>query len=131
MKNPPAFGDPDRVLSPNFYSGAGDSGGVHFNSEVNNKVAYLMTDGTVAEPGGAFNGQVITGLGLTKAAHIYYELETHLLTSGSDYQDLYNYLQQACANLLGQYGITATDCQQGNAKLSVTSYQLAGKQNCG
>jgi Zn-dependent metalloprotease len=112
MKDPTAFGDPDRVLSPNFYSDAGDSGGVHTNSGVNNKAAYLMTDGTANEPGGAFNGQVITGLGLTKAAHIYYELETHLLTSGSDYQDLYNYLQQACTNLLGQYGITATDCQQ-------------------
>ena len=52
MKNPPAFGDPDRMTSPNYTidQGEGDAGGVHTNSGVNNKAAYLITDGTAASP---------------------------------------------------------------------------------
>ena len=45
-----------------------DNGGVHINSGVSNKAAYLMTDG------GTFNGKTVAGLGITKAAKIYYEV---------------------------------------------------------
>ncbi len=83
-----------------------DEGGVHINSGINNKAAYLMTDGAT------FNGQTITGLGITKVAKIYYEVNTNLLTSAGDYQDLSDDLQQACTNLIGTAGITAGDCQQ-------------------
>ena len=48
-----------------------DNGGVHFNSGVNNKAAFLMTDG------GTFNGQTVTGLGIAKVARIYYEVADH------------------------------------------------------
>jgi len=42
------------------------------------------------------------------------------LTSGSDYSDLYFALQQACSNLIGQKGITSSDCVQvKNALLAV------------
>src|SRR5262249_43244097 len=60
MQNPPAFNDPDRTGSPLYFGGETDSGGVHSNSGVNNKAAFLMTDG------GTFNGQTITGLGAAK-----------------------------------------------------------------
>ena len=106
MSNPPAFGDPDKITSPFYYQGAGDSGGVHFNSGVNNKAVFLMVDG------GAFNGQTVTALGITKVAKIYYEVQTNLLTSGSDYADLYTALFQACTNLIGSSGITSADCQE-------------------
>jgi Zn-dependent metalloprotease len=123
MKNPPAFNDPDRTGSPNYISGAAgpgnnDNGGVHTNSGVNNKAAYLMVDGDT------FNGQTITGLGIPKAAQIYYELETHLLTSASDYQDMYNYLQQACNNLVGTHSITGADCQQVKKVVDATEMNL-------
>jgi hypothetical protein len=73
-----------------------------------------MTDG------GTFNGQTITGIGITKAAKIYYEVETHLLTSGADYSDLYDALFQACNNLTGTAGITSGDCTQvRNAAIAV------------
>lgn len=129
MKNPPNFNNPDRTSSPLYISGAGgpgnnDNGGVHTNSGVNNKAAYLMVDGTVGEPGGTFNGQTITGLGIPKAAQIYYELETHLLTSASDYQDMYNYLQQACNNLVGTHSITSADCQQVKKVVDATEMNL-------
>jgi bacillolysin len=113
MQNPPAFGDPDKITSPNYYTGSadaglgvGDNGGVHTNSGVNNKAAYLMTDG------GTFNGQTVAGLGITKVAKIYYEAQTNLLGPGSDYADLYDLLYQACLNLVGTAGIVSGDCQQ-------------------
>lgn len=106
MQNPGVFGDPDRMQSPNYHSDETDSGGVHINSGVNNKAAYLMTDG------GTFNGKTVTGLGITKVAKIYYEVQTNLLTSASDYNDLYGALQQACTNLTGTSGITAANCQE-------------------
>jgi bacillolysin len=114
MQNPTAFGDPDRMTSANYYTGSGDNGGVHTNSGINNKAASLMVDG------GTFNGQTVTGIGITKAAKIYYEVETHLLTSGADYLDLFNALYQGCTNLIGTAGITSGDCTQvRNATIAV------------
>ena len=104
MANPPQFSDPDRIQSSLYASTTGDNGGVHTNSGVNNKAAFLLVDG------GTFNGKTVTALGVTKAAHIYYEAQVHLLTSGSDYADLYNILHQACLNLVGTVGITAANC---------------------
>jgi bacillolysin len=108
MENPPAFGDPDRMTSPNYTADPNetDGGGVHTNSGVNNKAAFLITDGAT------FNGQTVTGLGITKAAHVYYEASTNLLTSASDYADLATALPQACTNKIGTAGITAGDCTE-------------------
>jgi len=104
MSNPPAFGDPDKMSSPNYDESDDDNGGVHHNSGINNKAASLMVDG------GSFNGKTVTALGWTKTIAIYYEANTNLLVSGADYSDLYYALQQACANLIGQKGITTGDC---------------------
>ena len=106
MKDPTVFGDPDMMTSASYTCGTNDQGGVHTNSGVNNKAVFLMTDG------GTFNGQTITGIGLTKVAKIYYSVQTNLLTSGGDYADLYNALQLACGSLVGTSGITTSDCQQ-------------------
>ncbi len=108
MRNPEMapFLDPDRISSPNYYTGPDDNGGVHINSGVNNKAAYLMTDGDT------FNGFTVTGIGIDRVAAVYYEAQTNLLTSGADYADLYDALNQACQNLLGTAGIGATDCDQ-------------------
>lgn len=112
MQDPTIFGDPDRMSSPNYYcaqselygtdgSGSGDNGGVHTNSGVNNKAAFLMTDG------GTFNGKQVNGLGNAKVADLYYEVQTNLLTSAADYADLYDALIQASINL----GWSAADQQ--------------------
>lgn len=114
MKNPPLYGNPDKMTSSNYYKGSDDNGGVHTNSGINNKAVYLMTDG------GTFNGQTITGIGITKVAKIYYKVQTTLLTSGSSYNDLYNYLYQSCQSQIGTAGITASNCTQvRNATLAV------------
>ncbi|MCX7044842.1 MAG: M4 family metallopeptidase [Candidatus Sumerlaeota bacterium] len=93
MADPPQFGDPDRMGSPLWYSGSGDNGGVHANSGVGNKLCYLLTDGA------SFNGYTITSMGVTLVAQLFYECQTHLLTSSSDYEDLYRALTQAGINL--------------------------------
>lgn len=106
MKNPPEFKNPDSMLSSFYSCKDTDNGGVHINSGVNNKAAYLMTDGDT------FNGYTIHGLGIEKVAKIYYEVQTNFLTSGSDYQDLADALYQACLNLTGDGTTTTSDCNE-------------------
>jgi Zn-dependent metalloprotease len=106
MIDPPFYGDPDRMLSPFYYCGTSDNGGVHTNSGVANKAAFLMVEG------GPFNGYTVGGIGIEKAAQIWYEVQTNMLTSGADYQDLSDALSQACNNLVGTAGITSYNCQQ-------------------
>jgi bacillolysin len=98
MQDPTAFGDPDRMSSGNYWTAPTDSGGV------NNKAAYLMTDG------GSFNGITVASLRIDKTAKIYYEAQTNLLTSGSDFADLHEALYQGCLNLIGTSGIGYNDC---------------------
>ena len=107
MADPTKFGDPDKTSSANYTADAAvaDSGGVHTNSGVTNKAAYLITDGAT------FNGQSITGIGLTKSAHVWYQAEL-LLRSGSDYQDLGTALSQGCQSLVAGATVTSNDCQQ-------------------
>ncbi|MEZ4661953.1 MAG: M4 family metallopeptidase [Caldilineaceae bacterium] len=90
---PTIFDDPDRMLSSNYSCNETDQGGVHTNSGVNNKAAFLLTDG------GTFNSHTITGLGLPKTAQLYYEALANHLTSGSSYADLADALVQASISL--------------------------------
>ncbi|PSB01863.1 M4 family metallopeptidase [Merismopedia glauca] len=118
MKNPfkSKLRQPDKMTSPDYYLGSFsyDNGGVHINSGVNNKAVYLMTDG------GFFNGRTVTGIGINKVAQIYYRAQTRLLTSGTRYYQLYNYINQSCNSLIGTSGITASNCAQvKNALLAV------------
>ncbi len=124
MSNPPAYNDPDRMTSAYYQrlpyeDDNWDNGGVHTNSGVNNKAAFLMVDG------GTFNGKTVTGLGWEKVGAIYYEVNTNLLTSGADYSDLYYALQQACNNLIGQKGITGLDCAE--VKDAVDAVEMNGQ----
>ncbi len=119
MEDPTTYSDPDRMTSPYYVATGTDNGGVHSNSGVNNKAATLMVDG------GTFNGEVISPLGIDKAAAVYYEVETALLQSGSDYGDLYDMLPQACTNLIGgSEGITAADCVEVGQAADATEMNL-------
>ncbi|MBC8098089.1 MAG: M4 family metallopeptidase, partial [Armatimonadetes bacterium] len=119
MQDPTIFGDPDRYLSPLFYNGPDDSGGVHWNSGVNNKAAYLMADGAT------FNGFTVTSIGVFKTAAVYYDSQTTKLGPSSQYGDLYNALNQSCTELIGGAdGITAADCTQVMNATLATEMQL-------
>lgn len=104
MEDPGAFGDPDRMTSPNYYEGTGDNGGVHYNSGVLNKAAFLITDGAT------FNGQRVVGLGVNRAAQLFYEVNANVLSSGSDYNDLFDALQQGCQNLVAVGKLRSNHC---------------------
>jgi hypothetical protein len=116
MADPPNGWQPDKMSSFWYYCGEDDGGGVHYNSGVNNKAAYLMVDG------GTFNGQTITGLGISKVAALYYEVQTNHLTSGSNFADLYDALLQASSTV----GLSAAERQNvQKALLAVEMNQAA------
>ena len=111
MMNPTVFGDPGKVSDPQYicndsFAETNDRGGVHTNSGVPNHAYALMVDG------GTYNGQTVAGIGLTKAGKIQYRALTSYLVSTSDFQADYTALQQACSDLIGTAGITASDCTQ-------------------
>jgi Zn-dependent metalloprotease len=117
MKDPPSLGQPDRVGGLNWTNSAGDNGGVHRNDGVGNKAAYLITDGTAAEPdrgvgspAGTFNGADIpVGLGADRAAQLYWRT-AQMLTPGADYADLADTLYAACSALaIGPTPVTTVD----------------------
>ncbi len=114
METPPNNGDPDKMTSPLWKFWTADNGGVHSNSGVNNKAMFLLTDGQT------FNTYTVTPIGLEKAIRIFYEAQTDLLTTGSDYGAMANALRQACTNLTGTNGIVAADCTQVNNAVLAT-----------
>ena len=85
---------PDRYGHPtHWYIGTLNNGGVHINSGVGNKLAYLLTDGD------SFNGYSTFGVGASKVADLFYHVQVNLLGSSSDYGDLYAALVQAATDL--------------------------------
>ena len=117
MADPPRYVQPDTTSSPlfDFAQDYDDSGAVHTNSGVPNKVAYLITDGTVAEPGGAFLGRAFPGIGPAHAATLYWTA-LQMLTPGSDFVDLAAALRQACTTL----AFAAEECATVAAAVDVT-----------
>ncbi|WP_158630747.1 M4 family metallopeptidase [Nocardioides daphniae] len=118
MSNPNLYDQPARMNDPLYYRGTGDNGGVHYNSGVGNKAATLMVDG------GSFNGQTVTGIGIAKTAAVWYEANTGILTSASDYQDLARALRQACKNLVGTKGISYSNCSQVDKAVKATQMDI-------
>ncbi len=123
MMNPGAFGHAGRVGDANYYCGYGDGGGVHLNSGVPNHLYALMVDG------GVYNGQTVTGMGLTKAGKIAYRALTAYLLSGSSFADAANAFKRSCNDLVGgPAGITVSDCQE--VTDAVAAVQMAQATPC-
>jgi bacillolysin len=119
MSDPTRFSDPDKVSSSLWYTGSSNSAYVHINSGVGNKAAYLMVDG------GTFNGQTISGLGLAKAAQIWWRAQ-NTLTSSATYKELATVLPASCRALVtaGIGGLTSTDCAQVDKVVLATEMNL-------
>ncbi len=113
LSDPPAHGDPDRTGSPLYFGGNSDDGGVHANSGVGNKFAYLLADGAT------FNGRTVAGLGVEKAARIIYRA-SQLLTSAADYRVFAAALRLSCTALVGSSGIVSADCGQVEQAIAAT-----------
>jgi hypothetical protein len=72
-----------------------DGGGVHTNSGVPNHGFALLVDG------GTYNGQTITPIGMTKAAHIYFRAQSVYQVEDSDFADHADALEASCQDLIG------------------------------
>jgi Zn-dependent metalloprotease len=93
MWTPSRFGDPDKVTSPLYYCATDDGGGVHMNSGVPNHAFAMLVDGKT------FNGQTVAGIGMVKAAHIYFRAMTVYQTPVSKFPDHADALEASCQDL--------------------------------
>ncbi|MCP4537560.1 MAG: hypothetical protein GY832_10470 [Chloroflexi bacterium] len=123
MWNPNCIsGDPGKVSDPGYVCSSIDGGGVHTNSGVPNHGFALLTDG------GTYNGETVTGIGITKTAPIYWRAQMVYQVPTTDFADHADALEQSCQDLIGQPlwelstaisntviasdVITTTDCDQ-------------------
>lgn len=93
MWDPNCFNDPARVRDSLYHCVSTDFGGVHSNSGIINHAYALLVDG------GSFNNYNIQGIGLTKAAHIFWQAQQHYLGRTSNYSELATALSAACQDL--------------------------------
>ena len=100
MQNPGAYQNPDTYLGTYWYVGAGDNGGVHYNSGVQNFWFYLLCQGGTGtnDNGNNYN---VTGIGMQKAEAIAYRCLSVYLTNTSQYIDARTYSIQAAQDLYG------------------------------
>ena len=118
MWNPRCYGNAGKVSDHEYTCSTADGGGVHSNSGVPNHGYALVVDG------GSYNGQTVAGLGLTKAAQIYFRAQSVYQNPASDFVDHADSIEQSCSDLIGvnlpdlQTGapsgqvISAADCAQ-------------------
>lgn len=143
MWNPTCYGDPGKVTDAEYKCSADDQGGVHGNSGVPNHAYALLVDG------GSYNGQTVTGLGLDKAAALYYRSLTAYLTATSDFVDQADALEASCADLSAASApqlkkltlepgatapdagkVTAADCAQVAAVNTAVEFRTSPASTC-
>ncbi len=93
LSDPSAYGDPDHYSKR--YTGPDDNGGVHINSGINNKAAYLLSEG------GTHYGVTVTGIGRNATEKIYYRALTYYLYSSSNFSSMRQAAIQAATDLYG------------------------------
>lgn len=95
MWDPTCDGDPGKVTDNEYWCSTGDNGGVHINSGIPNHAYALLVDG------GTYNGQTISAIGFTKAAHIFWRAQSVYLSATSDFSTLADALEASCTDLFG------------------------------
>ncbi|MGM7700299.1 M4 family metallopeptidase [Pseudalkalibacillus sp. Hm43] len=93
MSDPTKYGDPDHYS--NRYTGTGDNGGVHTNSGIINKAAYLLSEG------GTHYGVTVPGIGKDKMGDVYYRMNTVYLTASSTFSQARSAAVQSAIDLFG------------------------------
>ncbi|WP_286143817.1 M4 family metallopeptidase [Bacillus sp. UNCCL81] len=97
------------------YLGAEDNGGVHINSGINNKAAYLISQG------GTNEGYTIKGVGVTTAEKIYYRALTKYLTASSGFKEMREAAVQAARDLYPDNKTTGAPSAQTKAVMDAYS----------
>ncbi|MEM9836805.1 MAG: M4 family metallopeptidase, partial [Bacteroidota bacterium] len=120
MFQPACQGDPASKTSNNYWCNTGDNGGVHINSGVLNRSFSLLVDG------GNLNGVTVTGIGLTKATHIYHQAWANYLSRVTDYDAMADALELAGQDLLGQnlLELVITDTTPGSSGEIISNTDL-------
>jgi len=121
MMDPTRFTDPDHVSgmctrTNDFCGWARDNGGVHTNSGIPNKVAYLITAGDTHK------GVIVRGIGVAKARDLYYRLHVSRLDENDRFRDMRNKMVAEARRFAtrGRPGWTVADvCSVINAWASV------------
>nr|WP_083844945.1 M4 family metallopeptidase [Paenisporosarcina sp. TG20] len=98
MADPTLNGDPDHYS--NRYIGTSDNGGVHWNSGISNKAAYLLA------VGGTHYNISVSGIGNEKTGEIFFRTLTQYLTPNSTYSQYRVASIQAATDL---YGASSTE----------------------
>ncbi|MGP4069251.1 M4 family metallopeptidase [Halobacillus sp. B29] len=88
-----------------------DNGGVHFNSSIINKAAYLLA------AGGSHNGVSVQGIGEEKVFDLFYYANVDLLTADSTFEDLRNAVETVAVDL---YGSSSSEFQAVTAAFDAT-----------
>ncbi|PQB06169.1 bacillolysin [Polaribacter filamentus] len=117
MWDPTIFGHPSNVTGSDYWCETGDNGGVHMNSGIPNHAYALIVDG------GSFNGQTITGLGFTKAAHIFWRAQSQYLTQTSRFSAFADAIEASTNDLIGiaLEGLSTTETAAGTSGQSITT----------
>ena len=122
---------PDRYNSPNFYCGAANMGGKHYNATVLDKAFYLMSQG------GSFNGCNVSGIGFAKAEQIIARAMFTYVSPTESFNDFYHSVTQACTDFVGMNYMfapgeattptfTASDCAAVATALQAVELDQAG-----
>ncbi|WP_090917602.1 MULTISPECIES: M4 family metallopeptidase [unclassified Bacillus (in: firmicutes)] len=104
MSDPTKYGDPDHYSKR--YTGTDDNGGVHTNSSIINKAAYLLANG------GTHYGVTVNGIGKDKVGAIYYRANTQYFTESTTFSQARAGLVQAAADLYGANSAEVTAVKQ-------------------
>ncbi len=104
MSDPAKYQDPDHYSVR--YTGTGDNGGVHINSGIINKAAYLLSEG------GSHYGVSVTGIGRDKLGAIFYRMNTVYLTSSSNFSQARAAAVQSATDLYGASSQAVTSVNQ-------------------
>ncbi len=121
MWDPTCLGDPGKVTDQEYFCAGDDNGGVHTNSGVPNHGFALLVDG------GTYNGQTVAGIGLTKAAHLYWRAGSVYQTPSSDFPDHADALLASCNDLVGVRlpNLGTGSSPPGGARQAITSGNCA------
>ena len=93
MDNPPAGNQPDNYADR--YTGSQDNGGVHINSGIANKQAYLMS------VGGTFRGVAVQAVGRSVTEKVWYRALVNYFTQSTNFAGAREGTLQAAADLYG------------------------------
>ncbi len=129
LQNPGEYGDPEHMfeyVTKSVFDPDYDHGGVHTNSGIHNKMAYLLIAGDTHV------GYQVHPIGSVKASRLFYEMITNGLGSSSTFKDAANiaYYKAYVWSLSGKYNFTPFDaCQVLNAYAAV-GIQPSGDTDC-